>query len=67
MLNINKFNSTRKRMSLVVRTPEGKIMLYVKGADNVMVERLRADCHYVDELSEVRLSLAIAIDIGHRS
>jgi phospholipid-transporting ATPase len=40
VLNINKFNSSRKRMSVVCRTPEGKILLYVKGADNVMMERL---------------------------
>ena len=26
------FSSTRKRMSVVVRTPEGKIKLYCKGA-----------------------------------
>ena len=40
ILNVNKFNSTRKRMSVVCRTPEGKIMLYCKGADNVMIDRL---------------------------
>ena len=40
ILNVNKFNSTRKRMSVVCRTPEGKIMLYCKGADNVMLDRL---------------------------
>mmetsp|Transcript_14794 Transcript_14794/g.21547 ORF Transcript_14794/g.21547 Transcript_14794/m.21547 type:complete len:590 (-) Transcript_14794:434-2203(-) len=39
-------------MSLVCRTPEGKIMLFIKGADNVMVERLRDDSVHVDELSE---------------
>eukprot|EP00286_Rhodomonas_abbreviata_P023395 CAMPEP_0181305238 /NCGR_PEP_ID=MMETSP1101-20121128/9612_1 /TAXON_ID=46948 /ORGANISM="Rhodomonas abbreviata, Strain Caron Lab Isolate" /LENGTH=1030 /DNA_ID=CAMNT_0023411119 /DNA_START=762 /DNA_END=3857 /DNA_ORIENTATION=- len=40
VLNINKFNSARKRMSVVCRTPEKKLMLYCKGADNVMLERL---------------------------
>jgi len=40
ILNINKFNSARKRMSVVCRTPEGKLMLYVKGADNIMIDRL---------------------------
>uniref|UniRef100_A0A7S0EQ35 Phospholipid-transporting ATPase n=1 Tax=Hanusia phi TaxID=3032 RepID=A0A7S0EQ35_9CRYP len=40
ILNINKFNSARKRMSVVCRTPERKIMLYCKGADNVMLERI---------------------------
>lgn len=40
ILNICEFNSTRKRMSAVVRTPEGKLKLYVKGADTVILERL---------------------------
>jgi phospholipid-transporting ATPase len=52
VLNINKFNSTRKRMSMVVRTPDKKIMLYVKGADNVMLERLHPETKLVDELTE---------------
>ena len=26
--------------SVVCRTPEGKIMLYCKGADNIMIDRL---------------------------
>ena len=30
VLNVNKFNSTRKRMSVVARTPEGKLVLYCK-------------------------------------
>ena len=40
VLNILEFNSTRKRMSTIVRTPEGKIELYCKGADTVVYERL---------------------------
>ena len=40
LLNVNKFNSARKRMSVVCKTPEGKILLYVKGADNIMIDRL---------------------------
>ena len=30
ILNILEFDSTRKRMSVICRTPEGKIMLYCK-------------------------------------
>ncbi|XP_067410365.1 phospholipid-transporting ATPase IK [Emydura macquarii macquarii] len=37
------FNSVRKRMSVLVRDPEGKIRLYTKGADVVVLERLRED------------------------
>jgi magnesium-transporting ATPase (P-type) len=43
ILNINKFNSTRKRMSVVTRQPDGSIELLCKGADNVMLERLVED------------------------
>ncbi|XP_010209448.1 PREDICTED: phospholipid-transporting ATPase IK [Tinamus guttatus] len=34
------FNSDRKRMSILVRDPEGTIRLYTKGADTVILERL---------------------------
>ncbi|KAI9019832.1 aminophospholipid-transporting P-type ATPase [Hyaloraphidium curvatum] len=40
ILNICEFNSTRKRMSAIVRGPDGKIKLYCKGADTVILERL---------------------------
>ncbi|GAO48796.1 phospholipid-translocating P-type ATPase [Saitoella complicata NRRL Y-17804] len=40
VLNINEFNSTRKRMSAVLRCPDGKIRLYIKGADTVINDRL---------------------------
>lgn len=33
------FNSTRKRMSVVVRTPEGAVLLLCKGADNIIFDR----------------------------
>lgn len=40
LLNVIEFNSTRKRMSVIVRRPEGDIVLYCKGADSVIFERL---------------------------
>ena len=51
ILNVNKFNSARKRMSVVCRTPEGKIELYVKGADNIMVERLAKNQSELDAMA----------------
>jgi phospholipid-translocating ATPase len=42
-LDVIKFNSTRKRMTVIVREPQelgGKILLLTKGADNVIFERL---------------------------
>lgn len=35
-----EFSSKRARMSVILRTPEGKIMMYAKGADSVMFPRL---------------------------
>jgi len=45
ILNVLEFNSTRKRMSVIVRTPDGKIKLFCKGADTVIYERLAEDCN----------------------
>uniref|UniRef100_A0A8C7YAI2 Phospholipid-transporting ATPase n=1 Tax=Oryzias sinensis TaxID=183150 RepID=A0A8C7YAI2_9TELE len=41
LLAILDFNNIRKRMSVIVRNPEGRIRLYCKGADTVLVERLQ--------------------------
>ncbi|CAL5188826.1 unnamed protein product [Lathyrus oleraceus] len=40
ILNVLEFNSTRKRQSVVCRYPDGRLVLYSKGADNVIFERL---------------------------
>lgn len=40
LLHVLEFDSTRKRMSVIVRTPTGALKLYCKGADSVIYERL---------------------------
>ncbi|KAI8912623.1 hypothetical protein EDD86DRAFT_245506 [Gorgonomyces haynaldii] len=40
LLNVIEFTSDRKRMSVILRTPDNKIMLLCKGADTVIYERL---------------------------
>ncbi|MBA0805744.1 hypothetical protein Gohar_005235 [Gossypium harknessii] len=40
LLNVLEFDSTRKRMSVIVRDEEGKLLLLCKGADSVMFDRL---------------------------
>ncbi|CAL5038429.1 unnamed protein product [Urochloa decumbens] len=40
LLNILEFSSSRKRMSVIVKEPEGRILLLSKGADSVMFKRL---------------------------
>ena len=41
------FTSARKRMSIVVKTPDGKIILYMKGADNIIIDRCIPNEHDV--------------------
>ncbi|CAG9995747.1 unnamed protein product [Clonostachys byssicola] len=41
ILNTIEFNSTRKRMSSIVRMPDGKIILFCKGADSIIYSRLK--------------------------
>ncbi|PWN97017.1 putative P-type ATPase [Tilletiopsis washingtonensis] len=49
ILNVCEFNSTRKRMSTVVRCPDGKIKLYCKGADTVIMERLSSTQPFTEQ------------------
>lgn len=41
VLNTLEFNSSRKRMSAIMRMPDGRIMLFCKGADSVIYSRLK--------------------------
>lgn len=43
VLDVLEFNSTRKRMSVVVRAPNGNLWLYSKGADMMIYQRLKDD------------------------
>ncbi|XP_026564725.1 phospholipid-transporting ATPase IB isoform X4 [Pseudonaja textilis] len=49
ILNVLEFSSDRKRMSVIVRTPDGQLRLYCKGADNVIFERLSKDSKYMEQ------------------
>lgn len=42
VLEILEFTSNRKRMSVIVRSPDGKLLLFSKGADSVIKERLES-------------------------
>ena len=43
LLALIEFTSSRKRMSVLVKTKEGKILLLSKGADSVIMARLASD------------------------
>lgn len=53
LLNVIEFTSTRKRMSVVVRHPDGRILVMMKGADSIVMSRLRSgQTSLVDKTSE---------------
>lgn len=58
ILAINKFNSTRKRMSVLVKSPKGAFLLLMKGADNVMFARASKNQGSHQEIERLRGSEA---------
>lgn len=62
VLNTLEFNSSRKRMSAIIRMPDtGKIFLFCKGADSIIYSRLR-----LGEQPELRRSTAEHLEIFAR-
>ena len=41
LLNVIEFTSTRKRMSVIVKDQNNKVICMTKGADSIIVPRLR--------------------------
>ncbi|KAM4807901.1 phospholipid-transporting ATPase IK [Rhinophrynus dorsalis] len=56
VLALLDFSSVRKRMSILVEDPEGKIKLYTKGADDVILRRLHPECTN-KEITETALDM----------
>jgi len=61
VLNTLEFNSTRKRMSAIIRMPDNKIILYCKGADSIIYSRLKRG-----EQSELRRTTAEHLEMFAR-
>jgi phospholipid-translocating P-type ATPase (flippase) len=57
VLAVNQFNSTRKRMSCLVKYPDGSLVLYVKGADTNMFPLLDARAHSGDDAARTEAHL----------
>ena len=48
LLHVIEFNSDRKRMSVIVRDQDNKVVIYCKGADSKIKERLAPDQEFLD-------------------
>ncbi|KAF5445365.1 hypothetical protein F2P56_034416 [Juglans regia] len=56
LLNILEFSSSRKRMSVIVRKEDGRILLLCKGADSVMFERLAKNGREFEEKTKEHIN-----------
>ncbi|KAI1819696.1 phospholipid-translocating P-type ATPase domain-containing protein [Xylaria intraflava] len=61
ILNIIEFNSSRKRMSAIIKMPDGRIILFCKGADSIIYSRLRRN-----EQHELRKTTAEHLELFAR-
>jgi phospholipid-translocating ATPase len=57
ILDVIEFSSKRKRMSIILRCPDGRIWLLTKGADSVILPRLRMADLATQKAKELRESL----------
>uniref|UniRef100_A0AAY5ETF2 Phospholipid-transporting ATPase n=1 Tax=Electrophorus electricus TaxID=8005 RepID=A0AAY5ETF2_ELEEL len=56
LLAVLDFNNVRKRMSVIVRSPDGRLTLYCKGADTIIYERLHPSCSKLMEVTTDHLN-----------
>ncbi|KAI5868263.1 phospholipid-translocating P-type ATPase [Durotheca rogersii] len=67
ILDVIEFSSKRKRMSIIVRYPDGRICLICKGADSVILPRLQLAHVAMQKATEVRKSAEIEHELLRRS
>jgi phospholipid-translocating ATPase len=53
VLDVIEFSSKRKRMSIVIRMPDGRICVFCKGADSIILPRLRNHERAMEKASAV--------------
>jgi phospholipid-translocating ATPase len=57
VLDVIEFSSKRKRMSTIIRFPNGKICLFCKGADSSIIKRLKTANEAIEKDTEIRKSM----------
>ncbi|XP_069482895.1 phospholipid-transporting ATPase ID-like [Ambystoma mexicanum] len=56
LLAILDFDNVRKRMSVIVRDPDGRLTLFCKGADTIVYELLDSSCEDLKEITTEHLN-----------
>ncbi|KAI0899843.1 phospholipid-translocating P-type ATPase [Annulohypoxylon nitens] len=67
ILDVIEFSSKRKRMSIVVRYPDGRICIICKGADSMILPRLRLAHVALQKATEIRKSAELEHELLRRS
>ncbi|KAI1265726.1 P-type ATPase [Xylariaceae sp. FL1019] len=67
ILDVIEFSSKRKRMSVIVRYPDGRICIICKGADSMIMPRLKLAQLAKDKAAEVRKSADLEQEMLRRS
>lgn len=64
MLSILDFNNVRKRMSVILRR-NNRILLYCKGADNVIYDRLASNQVDIKTRTQEHLNVNFVVDFHY--
>ncbi len=67
VLDVIEFSSKRKRMSIVVRCPDGRLWLICKGADSMVLPRLKMAHLAIRKVNEVRKSAELERELLRKS
>lgn len=67
ILDVIEFSSARKRMSIVVRYPDGRVSIICKGADSAILPRLRLASLAMQKANEVRKSADLEHEMYRQS
>lgn len=67
ILDVIEFSSKRKRMSVIVRCPDGRIWFVTKGADSTILPRLRLASLALRKANEARQSAELEQELRRRS
>ncbi|KAK0721666.1 hypothetical protein B0T26DRAFT_190368 [Lasiosphaeria miniovina] len=67
ILDVIEFSSKRKRMTIIVRCPDGQIWLLTKGADSAILPRLKMEPLAMSKSHELRKSLEAERELQRRS
>ena len=67
ILDVIEFSSKRKRMSIILRCPDGRVWLISKGADSMILPRLRMAHVAMQKAEEVRQSAEVERALQRKS